>query len=118
MFPVNPRVYRQTVIPGKISFISTFLYGCAVVAIAAFSGVSFFMVLFTALVLVRWVLYGCFIIEIDDEAIAFGFKFTGRERVPFEAIQYAEILHFASKDPDVRSILKGATPPAMLATSG
>ena len=52
-----------------------------------------------------FLLYGRYTIQIDDTAIAFGYRFTGKEEVLLNTVAYAEIFIFDPKNPIRRFII-------------
>jgi hypothetical protein len=85
------------------------------VAIALKGTVTFSMAVFTLLWTGYWLLYGCYIVKMSTQAIEFGFKFTGREQLPFEVIEQAEILSLEERNPEIRSLFRKSTPPVIVA---
>ena len=55
--------------------------------------------------LVIFLLYGRYTIQIDDTAIAFGYRFTGKEKVLLNTVAYAEIFIFDPKNPIRRFVI-------------
>ncbi len=55
--------------------------------------------------LVIFLLYGRYTIQIDDTAIAFGYRFIGKEEVLLNTVAYAEIFIFDPKNPIRRFII-------------
>lgn len=54
---------------------------------------------------VIFLLYGRYTIQIDDTAIAFGYRFIGKEKVLLNTIAYAEIFIFDPKNPIRRFVI-------------
>lgn len=54
---------------------------------------------------VIFLLYGRYTIQIDDTAIAFGYRFTGKEEVLLNTVAYAEIFIFDPKNPIRRFVI-------------
>ncbi len=54
---------------------------------------------------VIFLLYGRYTIQIDDTAIAFGYRFIGKEEVLLNTVAYAEIFIFDPKNPIRRFII-------------
>ena len=54
---------------------------------------------------VIFLLYGRYTIQIDDTAIAFGYRFIGKEKVLLNTIAYAEIFIFDLKNPIRRFVI-------------
>ena len=54
---------------------------------------------------VIFLLYGHYTIQIDDTAIAFGYRFTGKEKVLLNTVAYAEIFIFDPKNPIRRFVI-------------
>ena len=52
-----------------------------------------------------FLLYGHYTIQIDDTAIAFGYRFIGKEKVLLNTIAYAEIFIFDLKNPIRRFVI-------------
>ena len=52
-----------------------------------------------------FLLYGRYTIQIDDTAIAFGYRFIGKEKVLLNTIVYAEIFIFDPKNPIRRFVI-------------
>ena len=50
-------------------------------------------------------LYGRYTIQIDDTEIAFGYRFTGKEKILLNTIAYAEIFIFDPKNPIRRFVI-------------
>ena len=54
---------------------------------------------------VIFLLYGRYTIQIDDTAIAFGYRFIGKEKVLLNTVAYAEIFIFDLKNPIRRFVI-------------
>ena len=63
---------------------------------------------------VIFLLYGHYTIQIDDTAIAFGYHFTGKEKILFSTIAYAEIFIYDRKNPTMRFSINALEGPPVL----
>lgn len=109
---VSQRIYHEATVPWRRLLAYVALYLCVISAAIVLKGtVTFSMAIFTVLWILHWLLYGCFVVQMDTQAIEFGFRFTGRERVPLDVIDLAETLSLEGRAPELRSLLRESIPP-------
>ncbi|MDE2799893.1 MAG: hypothetical protein OXI94_14620 [Gemmatimonadota bacterium] len=61
-----------------------------------------------------FILYWRYTIQIDDTAIAFGYYFSGKEKILFSTIAYAEIFIYDRKNPTMRFSINALEGPPVL----
>lgn len=117
MKAVAYKIYQEIIIPWMTLFISTLILVCLIVTIVLLKELNFFTILaiFTmvSIHILFWFFYGQFVVEMDNQVIKFGFRFMGREWVPFSLIDYAEILNLEDGNTAVRFLLQKAIPPVI-----